>query len=118
MRVDYKCVVLKSPAKLFVQAIYLLVFVLLLDIFRSIRFKTIVSAIVIIILDVLAIYSQSNGLTSPAPSFLGSPGIPIWLTIVVSGLVRGSKQWYWQGCRFMLSIGGDDLQFYHNFASF
>jgi len=47
-------------------------------------FNNLFTAVVIIVLDVLAIYSQTNGLISPAPSFLGSPGIPIWLTVVVS----------------------------------
>nr|CAB3263316.1 uncharacterized protein LOC108950622 [Phallusia mammillata] len=40
-------------------------------------------AFVVIVLDTLALYCQGQGFAAPAPSFLGSPGFPLWLSTLV-----------------------------------
>ncbi|XP_078492758.1 uncharacterized protein LOC108950622 isoform X2 [Ciona intestinalis] len=39
-------------------------------------------ATVVIILDCLALFCQTMGMTSPPPSFLGSPGFPLWISLL------------------------------------
>jgi len=43
-----------------------------------------IEASVIVVLDTLAIFCQGKGFAAPAPSFLGSPGFPLWLSVMVS----------------------------------
>ncbi|XP_077970723.1 uncharacterized protein LOC144425178 [Styela clava] len=39
--------------------------------------------VMLIILDLLAIFCQFKELTSPSPSFLGAPGVPVWISLLI-----------------------------------
>nr|XP_026695366.1 uncharacterized protein LOC108950622 isoform X4 [Ciona intestinalis] len=62
-------------------------------------------ATVVIILDCLALFCQTMGMTSPPPSFLGSPGFPLWISLLViphlsdvPGLTFFLFQFIFSGC--------------------